>query len=194
MLPNITNLANQVLVIKNKALKEKQDTIQATKDKTTPGTVQWFKSLSELDIPHLAQLAASPDFVIVTEEPYKQEAKERFKTPLVLTPKQIKGMEFSVVMAYRPLDAEPAFKDVNKWLAGRPLSPNAQVTIPLNTLFTTFTRPTDTLYITKSTDIIWPMSSTRLKTRLCQVSLLNLKYQAPRLKTIKTNKGNGLIE
>ena len=102
-------------------------------------------------------------------------------------------MEFSIVMAYRPLDAEPAFKEVNKWLAGSPLSPNAQVTIPLNTLFTTFTRPTDTLYIyqehrhnlehviRKLEDAIAPNESIKLE----------IPIPTPQLKTIMSN---GLIE
>ena len=82
---------------------------------SAPGSVHW---IIDIDAKKQALFDAgceSPSFAIVAPKEYLEEAKRRFNTKLVLTPEEIKGRQFKVVLVYRPFSRD-VFKDANKIL------------------------------------------------------------------------------
>jgi ankyrin repeat protein len=101
--------------------------------------------------------AGGTNFAVVTSESNRDEAKKLFKTPLVFTPQEIKGLEYDVVVAYR-LYADGVFKKASKRL--RAVKDSKQPTNqakagagddrfvgPLNEIYTSYSRAEQVLVI-----------------------------------------------
>ena len=105
----------------------------------------------------------SPDFAVVTDNELINEAIHVFKTPLVFTAAQIKGLEYRTIVCYNPFH-QPVFKEANKKLSSlnvtsemsfsffrKKKSENGHAadlfSLAFNHLYTAFTRTTNTLII-----------------------------------------------
>lgn len=156
---NVIQMANAISNIKTRLTQNGQAQTDVPPSQSFKGTVLWFTELSEHQKAEFQQRAQSPDFCVVTLEEHKEEAKKQFKTPLVFTPEEIKGLEYKAVMAYRFLDA-PIYNEANRELEQS--SPKIQKNNanraknnqgkehfgpPFNAIYTMFTRTTETLYI-----------------------------------------------
>ena len=111
---HIVSAANIVLRIKNTLLggisdKDETPEIMPKLGHESGGTVQIIVDKNSLD----AGLAQSTGFAIVTLPDFVLEARLLFKTELVFTPDQIKGLEYPTVALYRLLDT-PLFDEASK--------------------------------------------------------------------------------
>lgn len=76
----------------------------AVYDEAEDGEVYRFSPAQIMDESHwLYERAKSTQFAVVTTEHYLDEARDKFKTGLVFTPKQIQGQEFHTIVVYKLL-------------------------------------------------------------------------------------------
>ena len=104
-----------------KKLTEKMDKTEVIQlevkvnEHSAPGSVHW---ITEIDAQKQALFNAgckNPSFAVVAPKEYLDEAKRKFNTQLVLTPEEIKGRQFKVVLVYRPFSPD-IFKDASRIL------------------------------------------------------------------------------
>nr|HAT8712633.1 hypothetical protein [Legionella jordanis] len=163
--PCIVELANKIIDIKNSftggiADKKEFRVISSSQDaKAEPGFVEWLEYSSTESLQTLRQ----KELVVVTYKEFKEEAIQLFQTPLVFTPKQIKGLEYKTVVAYRLFDKEE-FKHINALLKDKLkendfVAPvhrakqgqrNASYGPLFNKIFTAFTRAKNHLIIVQN--------------------------------------------
>lgn len=108
---SVINIANEVIRIKNVLAGGKGDQFEATKIEPSPnaemGEVKWLETLSAEDIEYLQKAEENSNFAVISEEKFKAEVRQICtKTPLLMTTKQIKGLEYDTVFIFRPLDNE----------------------------------------------------------------------------------------
>jgi hypothetical protein len=153
--PNITEVANEVINLKTRLTGGLVDKFEARKIEhnqhhANAGNVRWFNQFSNEENAHFVNMATSTNVAIVTPLQFKEEARELFKTPLVFTPEEIKGLEYQTIIAYRPYDI-PVYEEANKILAQTEASTsskhrakkgqgNDKFGPPFNKIFTAFTR------------------------------------------------------
>ncbi|KTD13363.1 hypothetical protein [Legionella jamestowniensis] len=172
--PAIVTLANKVIEIKNSltggiADKKEFTTISsACASQTETGFVQWLDYSATEELLNLRQ----KELVVVTYEEFKDEAIKLFQTPLVFTPEQIKGLEYTTVVAFRLFDKEE-FKQANTQLKdkvkeGTLVAPthrakqgqrNSSIGPLWNKIFTAFTRTKKNLIIVQDTKRILQLSN-----------------------------------
>ncbi|CEK11527.1 DNA/RNA helicase domain-containing protein [Legionella hackeliae] len=160
--PVIAKLANKVIDIKNILTGGIADKKEFTAISSTPdsqaeaGFVEWLDYSSTEEILKLRQ----KELVVVTYKEFKDEAIKLFQTPLVFTPKQIKGLEYKTVVAFRLFDKDE-FQQANAQLkdkvkGGSLVAPthrakqgqrNSGVGPLWNKIFTTFTRTRNNLIV-----------------------------------------------
>ncbi len=160
----VTQMANAVLLIKRVLAQgtgdklEQLELLQSVKDSDHKGEVKWLEKLSRSEKNDLIRQAASTQFAVITLPEYKEEAKALFKTPMVFSAFEAKGLEFLDVLVYRPLDnkqyqqANHQFKQFDIDAAENKHRPKAnkgqdQFSVPMNSLFTAFTRTKNRLFI-----------------------------------------------
>ena len=160
----VIHIANAVSAIKSIVTGQGQLDIMEVHEKTKPGQVTWYSSLNESELLSMMKAAESPDFAIITTAEHKEEAKERFNTPLVFTVEEIKGLEYKSILAYR-LFVDPVFKKIDKLIGNNSSSGNKnnnhrakkdhgneEYGPPLGSIYTAFTRTIDKLYILQEKD------------------------------------------
>ncbi|ASQ45932.1 ankyrin repeat domain-containing protein [Legionella clemsonensis] len=80
--------------------------ITSAKEDNDRGELLWLDTNSE-ELKALQQEALSnARFAVVAFPEFIKEARETFKTPLVFTPEQIKGLEYDTILFWRPLDGK----------------------------------------------------------------------------------------
>ncbi len=126
----LMRVANKVLELKLLLVggvmdKENQRQIQQTKEqelfhKKSPHSLQWISKINDIRTnPELLEkIAHSTRVAIITSDNYVDEAKKLFNTASVFTPESIKGLEFYLIIIYRPLD-HPQAELANKKLANK---------------------------------------------------------------------------
>ncbi len=117
---NVVLAANLVIALKSHVtggLADKQEShrIEAVSESKESGAVYLLNKESLTNSDWLAAEKVA-DFVVIADEKHHAEARAYFKTDLVLTPEEIKGLEFKTVVAYRLFDGE-VFKTANKLLS-----------------------------------------------------------------------------
>lgn len=143
------------------ALEKNAATQIKTDDQAEVGQAVWVEHQAKNTTPSKAMedlQAASTKRIIVTWPEYFAEAKKLFPNAIVLSPEQVKGLEYDELIAYRLLD-EAHFANVNALLSDdsielgekasrakaeydrRELGPD------LNQVFTAFTRARKNLYV-----------------------------------------------
>lgn len=149
--PKIMDAANQVIHLKHLLVQGIADKFEATKIDS--------KILDTLGHVHLTSLetifskawarTANTNIAIVTSEQNKIRARELFQTPLVFSPKEIKGLEYEIIISWELLDEDffkralKRFLEVKdkKTVTGRATENDDESFIAyLNALFTVFTR------------------------------------------------------
>ena len=70
------------------------------------GCVKWINTPTlQLDQhPYLSQYENSHEFAVITLDEYKEEANKIFHTKLIFNEEEARGLQFKVVIIYRPLD------------------------------------------------------------------------------------------
>ncbi|KTC78391.1 UvrD-helicase domain-containing protein [Legionella brunensis] len=109
--PNIINLSNGIIAIKNSltgGIADKKEFIEIAsyKEAKIAGNVQWRDGFTSDDLAQLIQVAQTPSLAVVTHKEYKKEAADKFKTVLVFSTDEIKGLEYPIVVGWRLLDDE----------------------------------------------------------------------------------------
>ncbi len=149
-LADIAAMANGILDIKQQLAgrsdKQEAKAIIPAKGQNHTGEVRWLDRLDEPERTHFLEQAGHTYFAIITSEEYREEAAALFKTPLIFTPAEIKGLEYPVILIYRLIegvDYVQASKSLHtgKHIDKRDLRP------AFNALFTAFTRAQTTLFI-----------------------------------------------
>ncbi|STX49684.1 Ankyrin repeat protein [Legionella hackeliae] len=105
---NVTNMLIQLKyqVTGGAADKGELAHIVSAKEDDDQGELLWIDSYSK-ELEALQQEAAkNTRFAVVTFPEFVDEAKKAFKTPLVFTPEQIKGLEYDAILVWRPLDVK----------------------------------------------------------------------------------------
>jgi hypothetical protein len=156
----VIEVANRLLALRNNILggvydKHTQSSLRREGNSEHRGEVRWTDSVQA----EWFGLGERPDFAVVTSLAYQEEAATKFKTPLVFTPSQIKGLEYKYIVAYRLLEGERV-KAINEQLRNKKVQSssnrarrdeltqdNVPKAIYLNSIFTAFTRAIDTLII-----------------------------------------------
>ncbi|MDP1602210.1 MAG: hypothetical protein Q8M03_03010 [Legionella sp.] len=116
--PNITDIANGVIKIKTDltgGLTDKYEVpeIQPSPHHEEAGSVRWYNKISEEEKAYVVNATRSTAVAIVTPAEHIEEARKLFPTAdLILTPEDIKGLEYPIIIAYRPFDT-PIFKEAN---------------------------------------------------------------------------------
>lgn len=164
--PTVSRCANAILEIQNIVCKGRLNKEQYLKyrschNETDDGSVV---IIEESEFEHhkktLKNLTTSPNTaVVVPHSDYKKEAIEQLDTPLVFTPKEIKGLEYKNIVAYKLFDG-PDFEKINTKFRqsiqnGQMINPHLSkqkdglqyesMTLPLNHIFVALTRATSQL-------------------------------------------------
>jgi|GEM_PF-5110321 len=160
---NIASLGNAIITVKNNltggiADKKELTSIELPIDQSLPaGRIQWLNLKEKPSWEAIVNEYKKTEVAIVATPEHIEEAKKLFPdTPLIFTPEQIKGLEYKLIVAYRPLD-EQIFHDANKRLRvinnlkdvksrakGQTVE---QYRLPFNILFTTMTRAMEEVVI-----------------------------------------------
>ncbi|MBA2711871.1 MAG: hypothetical protein H0U57_14935 [Tatlockia sp.] len=151
-------MANAVTELKAMATDYGQQEIKF-RENQIKGAVKWIEKLDNFQLSELQHLALSPDFAIVTSKENKEDAKQLFKTLLVFTPEEIKGLEYKNILAYRLLD-NPLFKKADNIIGEKSSGfikksdnrakrgqSREHLGLPFNAFYTACTRTTETLYV-----------------------------------------------
>lgn len=115
------------------------------------GEVLWLDNLTQENVLNLQKEGQSTNFAVVTLPEYIAQAKAIFKTELVFTVEQIKGLEYSKIVMYRLMNSAIYFT-ANNLLAllekqGSKSEGQDQFGPAFNLLYTACTRATQTLVI-----------------------------------------------
>lgn len=105
----VVSVANQLIALKYAVTGGKADDIETEMKvnedaESKRGTVLWVGQSDEAALDALREKAKSRHVAVVTSPEYINEAKEKFKTGLVFTAEEIKGLEYKTIIVYRPLD------------------------------------------------------------------------------------------
>lgn len=120
-------------------------------DQENEGMVTWLTSISDEMLDAFVEDAQTAQFAVITLAEYKDQAQTLFKTELVFTVEEIKGLEYSKVVMYRLMDA-PIYFAANKHLVnlqnnGSKSERLDQYAPAFNLLYTACTRATESLFI-----------------------------------------------
>lgn len=124
------------------------------------GQVTWLNPAED----SFCHIELEPIYAVVTLPEHLEEAKERYKTNLIFTPEEIKGLEFKNIITYRLFDDKQKLAakasehydklaDKDRFLhKNQPLKNerNDQFTPALNDFFIAITRATENLYIVQN--------------------------------------------
>ncbi len=169
----VKNFANILIQLKNNTVGSITDKYEMTEIlapdlKQEKGQVNWFntKELWEKGKKDILNQYLKANVVIVALEEHLQEAKEKFPDhSQIFTPEQIKGLEYELVIVYKPLTtsdfrhantklgdrkiaAENQGKEKIKEVSGRSMNNTApEFATPFNNFFTSVTRATKGLVI-----------------------------------------------
>lgn len=119
--PNAQLLVARILDLRLKLIGGRADKLEyvqlplTVEQNSTLGSVHWFDKVPEKVRIDLQQATQSSDLAIITLPEFVEEAKKFFKTDLVYTVDQIKGLQFPVVVLYRMAE-DKALEDANKLL------------------------------------------------------------------------------
>ncbi len=140
---NIASFANVILEIKQKLAgrsdKQEAEEIFSVSSLQTPGKVHWLAIDDNSQVKKLKQLALSTRLAVVTSEEFRKEAEALFHTPLIFTADEIKGLEYDVVLAYKPFQRK-GFEIANRLLNEKTHQDHRELRPTFNALFTTVTR------------------------------------------------------
>lgn len=115
---NFIPLLNKVLELKlmvsGGTADKKEKCMIATENmrNTKKGIIQWYEAVT----PDVIALTENHNVCVITLDRFKDEAKSIFKTPLVFTADEIKGLEFEVVIAYKTFE-HPDFVEANNLIS-----------------------------------------------------------------------------
>ncbi|KTD48129.1 hypothetical protein [Legionella quateirensis] len=158
--PNAQPLVDRVLDLRMKLIGGRADNLEyvqlpmTVEQNSTLGSVHWFDKVPAAVHSALQEATQSSDLIIITLPEFIDEAKKFFKTDLVYTVDQVKGLQFPVVVLYRMAE-DKALEEANKLLgtpelsyvgssstANRPAEGvgNPKFGPPLNRFFTAATR------------------------------------------------------
>ncbi len=155
--PPVVAVANIVIALKHRlvgGIADKHAVTEVVGDNQLEGNVQFFT----LDALHASGWVATEKgthFAVVTQARYREQAQQLFQTDLVLTPEEIKGLEYPIVVAYQLCD-DDTFKPIRKRLSTlgdkqpihRAKTDAAEEFAPvLNGIYTSFMRTQQTLII-----------------------------------------------
>ena len=106
----VSALANALIQLKYNVTKGASDGLESSKitvahELLGAGEAVWLSRSDSAGIRGLAEEGLCADFAVVAAAEHVAEAKALFKTPLVFTPKEVKGLEFRTVVLFRPLDS-----------------------------------------------------------------------------------------
>ncbi|MBL7479847.1 UvrD-helicase domain-containing protein [Legionella bononiensis] len=122
--PNAQPLVDRILDLRMKLIGGRADNLEyvqlpmTVEQNSTLGSVHWFDKVPEAVHSALQEATQSSDLIIITLPEFIEEAKKFFKTDLVYTVDQVKGLQFPVVVLYRMAE-DKALEDANK-LLGNP--------------------------------------------------------------------------
>lgn len=129
----VTNVINAVIEMRLRFAKGVDDKNQfqlLAQSENGLGSVHWLSPTHKgIDIildDLRDRVAKNCNFVVITEEGLKKEAKERFQTDEVYTEEEYKGLEGAIVLLYHPF-VDPIFVEMGKKLGpllARPLPKN----------------------------------------------------------------------
>ena len=158
--PNAQLLVDRILDLRMKLIGGRADNLEyvqlpmTVEQNSTLGSVHWFDKVPAAVHSALQEATQSSDLIIITLPEFIDEAKKFFKTDLVYTVDQVKGLQFPVVVLYRMAE-DKALEEANKLLgnpeysyvgssstANRPAEGvgNPKFGPPLNRYFTAATR------------------------------------------------------
>jgi len=109
----------------------------------------------------LMSVFPSTEYVVITLEQYKEEARKRYNTSLVFTPEEIKGLQYKHVIAYKLLDLlanenktlQKRASENNMYLHRAKHGQSEQQFAPMfNRVITALMRATDNLYLVQDNE------------------------------------------
>ena len=115
--PEVTELANRVLKFKNYYFgsvdKESHYLIKSTSDKH--GVVSCLQDKMDIIKEVNVKTAKSTNYaILVLHEHHKDKAKELFKSPLIFTVQEAKGLEYDNIIVYNFVSDEKNYMDITK--------------------------------------------------------------------------------
>lgn len=122
------------------------------------GDVSLLSPTEEHTLSIREKYARDPNFAVVTDEDFRGDATRLFGTPLVFTPEEAAGLEYSHILYYRPFDHK-IFKEANARLRHDPLTSrpvtgrakkgqgDTRFSVPFQKVYTGFTRTLNQLII-----------------------------------------------
>lgn len=165
---SIAQAANALLTIKNQVMEgniDRYTAFQIASNPLEPGQVTFMDKLADLTPEFMASIGGGTTKVaVVTNETHYEEAVNRFQT-LVFTPRQIKGLEYPVVISYKLFDSATVKQiikqtdDLTRKVSQHRRRPTEQpdnvdqLARTLNHWFTAFTRATQTLIVYQPTSL-----------------------------------------
>ena len=118
--PAVLNVANGLINLKYQVTggaadkEESAAMIPANKENLGNGKAEWLSPESK-DVAFYCKLASTnSDVAVITWPDFITDAKELFNTPLVLTPPESKGLEFDIVIFWRPFDNADCYRACEK--------------------------------------------------------------------------------
>ena len=118
--PAVLQVANGLINLKYQATggavdkDESAAMISANKENIGNGKAEWLLPDSK-EVAFYQKLASTnADVAVITWPDYILEAKKLFNTPLVLTPSESKGLEFPMVIFWRPFDNADCYRACEK--------------------------------------------------------------------------------
>ncbi|RUR17282.1 hypothetical protein ELY21_11215 [Legionella sp. km535] len=120
--PNAQSLVDRILDLRLKLIGGRADNLEYVKlpmtveQNSTLGSVHWFDRVSEAVQTALQEATHSSDLIIITLPEFIEEARIFFKTDLIYTVDQVKGLQFPVVVLFRMAE-DKALEEANKILS-----------------------------------------------------------------------------
>lgn len=173
----VVSVANHVLAFKNRLMGGLADKYEVTQIESI-GREAMLGKVYVVDPTLLAAAWVGAEkgtnFVVVTEDAYRFEARGLFNTALVLTPEEIKGLEYEVVLVYRlydQIDFKHVATQLNQTTDGllthraKAFAAHDEFSCAFNRIYTSYTRAQKALLICEK--------STRFnQTLLCEINRL----------------------
>ncbi len=111
----VAAVANEVVALKHRlvgGISDKYEPTEIKVDNTIDGEVHLF-SERELVASDWFKATKGTQFAVITEAVHRDQARQLFETELVMTPEEIKGLEYPTVVTYRLYPVED-FKKIHK--------------------------------------------------------------------------------
>ncbi|CEG60355.1 protein of unknown function [Legionella micdadei] len=90
-----------------------QSKITGCSGKKKAGSIRWVEGPDEETLKFLHELAKTTQFAVVTQAEYVEEARKLYKTEMVFTVEQIKGLEFRTVVAHKILEPTELLREAD---------------------------------------------------------------------------------